>query len=121
MSLQGLLSSSSVTACNMVLALSAVILALTAALAHAQDNSQNSTYLSGLVQALNNAGLTSLASAVGFVNSTGTGNQLLANLSNRGNNYTIFAPNNDACRSTPLVISPVDSILTSALSFQRTR
>lgn len=81
----------------MVLALSAVVLALTAALANAQD--QNATYLSGLVETLNNAGLTSLASVVGLVNSTGTGNQLLTGLSNQNNNYTIFAPNDDACRS----------------------
>jgi len=84
----------------MVLVLSAVILALTAVLANAQDNTQNSTYLAGLVQTLNSAGLTSLATAIGSINSTGPGNQLLANLSNRGKNYTIFAPNNDACRST---------------------
>ena len=85
----------------MVLLLSAIVLALTAALANAQDNSQNSTYISGLVQALNGAGLTTLASAVGFVNSTGTGNQLLGKLSNQKNNYTILAPNNDACQSNP--------------------
>jgi len=84
----------------MVLVLPAVILALTAVLANAQDNTQNSTYLTGLVQTLNNAGLTSLASAIGFVNSTGSGNQLLTNLSNRGRNFTVFAPNNAACQST---------------------
>lgn len=81
----------------MVLVPSALILALTAALANAQDNS---TYISGLVQALNNAGLTSLASTLGSVNSTSAGNQLLANLSNQNNNFTVFAPNNDACQYT---------------------
>jgi len=81
----------------MVLVLSAVVLALTTSLVNAQ---QNSTYISGLVQALNDANLTSLAIAVGSVNSTGTGNQLLAALSNQGNNYTIFAPNDAACQST---------------------
>jgi len=83
----------------MVLFPSAIVLALTAALANAQDNGQNATYLNGLFQALNGAGLTTLATAIGFVNSTGDGNQLLATLSNQKNNYTIFAPNNDACRS----------------------
>jgi len=81
----------------MVLAFSAVVLALTASLANAQ---QNSTYISGLVQTLNNAGLTSLASAVGLVNSTGAGNQILSDISSQKNNYTIFAPNDAACQST---------------------
>ena len=102
---------------NMVLVLSAVVLALTASLANAQ---QNSTYLTGLVQTLNNAGLTSLANAVGFVNSTGTGNQLLAALSNQGNNYTIFAPNDAACQSTSFRRTTPDSILTSTSSHRRT-
>ena len=79
----------------MVLILSAVVLALTVTLADAQ---QNTTYISGLVQSLNNVGLTSLASAVGFVNSTGTGSQLLTNLASQNANYTIFAPNDDACQ-----------------------
>lgn len=96
----------------MVLLLSAVVLALTAALANAQDNTQNSTYIAGLLQALNGAGLTTLATAVGFVNSTGSGNHLLALLSNQKNNYTIFAPNNDACQSTSFVTPSPESILT---------
>ena len=100
----------------MVLFPSAIVLALTATLANAQDNGQNSTYLNGLLQALNGAGLTTLATAVGFVNSTGTGNQLLATLSNQKNNYTIFAPNNDACQSISFVAPFPDSILTSASS-----
>ena len=83
----------------MVLFFPVIALALTAALANAQDNGQNSTYLNGLLRTLNNAGLTSLASAVAFVNSTGTGNQLLASLSDQSKNYTIFAPNDDACQS----------------------
>ena len=96
----------------MVLLLSAVVLALTAALANAQDNTQNFTYIAGLLQALNGAGLTTLATAVGFVNSTGSGNHLLALLSNQKNNYTIFAPNNDACQSTSFVTPSPESILT---------
>jgi len=101
----------------MVLALSAVILALTAALANAQDNTQNSTYLSGLVQTLNNAGLTSLASAVGFVNSTGTGNQLLASLSDQNKNFTIFAPNDDAFSDAPDDINSDPDALTNVVAY----
>lgn len=83
----------------MVLVLSSLLLALTATLANAQSN-QNSTYVSGLIQALNDAGLTTLASAVGAVNSTNVGSQLLSKLSNQSQNYTVFAPNNDACESS---------------------
>lgn len=82
----------------MVLVLSTLLLALTATVANAQSNS---TYVSGLIQALNNAGLTSLASAVGAINSTTIGSQLLQNLSNQGKNYTVFAPNNDAFSNMP--------------------
>ena len=82
----------------MVLVLSTLFLALTATWVNAQDN-QNATYVSGLLDTLNNAGLTTLASAVGAVNSTDAGSQLLAKLSNQSTNYTIFAPNNDACQS----------------------
>jgi len=89
-----------ITTRNMVLVLSAVIVALIAILANAQDNTQNSTYFAGLVKILNDAGLTSFVSALGSVNSTGTGDQLLANLSNQKNNYTIVVPNNSACQST---------------------
>jgi len=103
----------------MVSVLSTAVLALTAALANAQDNTQNSTYVSGLLQTLNDAGLTSLASAIGFANATGPGNQILARLSNQGNNWTIFAPNNDACQSTSCYTAP-DPILTSTFSLQRT-
>jgi uncharacterized surface protein with fasciclin (FAS1) repeats len=97
----------------MVLVLSAVVLALTA-LADAQ---QNSTYISGLVQALNNAGLTSLATAVGFANSTGSGNQLLADLSNQGNNYTIFAPNDAAFSNVSSDINQDPSALANMVEY----
>lgn len=83
----------------MVLILSSLLLALAATLAAAQNN-QNSTYVSGLIQALNTAGLTTLASAVGAVNQTTVGSQLLSRLSNQSQNFTVFAPNNDACKFT---------------------
>lgn len=93
----------------MVLILSYLLLALTATLANAQN--QNSTYVSGLIQALNTVGLTTLASAVGAVNSTTAGSQLLSRLSNQSQNFTVFAPNNDAC--TPgLFASCLEPILT---------
>ena len=61
------------------------------------------------------------ASAVGFVNSTGTGNQLLVALSNQKNHYIVLAPNNDARQSVPSSISSLDSIPTSTSSLQHTR
>ena len=100
--------------------LSVIVLALTAALSNAQDNAQSSTYSPGFAQALNAAG-PPFASAVGFVNSTGTGNQLLVALSNQKNHYIVLAPNNDARQSVPSVISSLDSIPTSTSSLQHTR
>jgi len=98
----------------MVLLHCAATLALTAALANAQ---QNATYLSGLLQALNGAGLTTLATAVGFINSTGTGNQLLADLSNRNKNYTLFAPNNDAFSNAPSGVTQDPNALTDLVAY----
>lgn len=111
----------------MVFVLPSLLLALTATLVGAQNNqnsnNQNSTYVSGLIQALNNAGLTTLASAVGVVNSTNVGGQLLSNLSNQSKNYTVFAPNNDACTSHSLFCppTPLGSILTFTCSQQHPR
>jgi len=99
----------------MVLLPSVLLLALTAA-ANAQT-SPNSTYLSGLLQTLNNAGLTSLASALGAVNSTGPGSQLLANLSNQTTNYTVFAPNNDAFSSIPGGVTQDPNSLTDVVAY----
>jgi len=98
----------------MVLLLSAAILALTAGLAGAQ---QNTTYINGLVQTLNNAGLTSLATSIQFANSTGPGNQVLSNLSDQGKNYTIFAPNNDAFSSAPGNINQDPNALTNVIAY----
>jgi len=105
------------TTSNMVLVIPAVALALTAVLANAQDNTQNSTYLAGFVQTLNNAGLTTLASTVDSVNSTDTGKQLLARLSNKNNNYTIFAPNNAAFSSTPGNLIQDPNALTNVIAY----
>lgn len=83
----------------MVLIFSTLALALTATFVNAQN--QNATYVAGLLQTLNSAGLTTLASAVGAINSTNVGSQLLGQLSNTTHNYTVFAPNNDAFNNVP--------------------
>jgi uncharacterized surface protein with fasciclin (FAS1) repeats len=88
----------------MVLVLPSLLIALTATLANAQN--QNATYVSGLIDALNNAGLTTLATAVGAVNSTNIGTQLLSKLSDQSKNYTVFAPNNDACKPSLIPFLP---------------
>lgn len=98
----------------MVLVLSTLLLALTATVANAQSNS---TYVSGLIQTLNNAGLTSLASAVGAINSTTIGSQLLQNLSNQGKNYTVFAPNNDAFSNMPSGTNQGTNYLADVISY----
>jgi len=57
---------------------------------------QNTTYLTGLAQVLNNSGLTQLATVAAGVNSTTFGQQLLDALPTK--NWTIFAPDDAACR-----------------------
>jgi uncharacterized surface protein with fasciclin (FAS1) repeats len=99
----------------MVLILPSLLLALTATLANAQD--QNSTYVSGLIQALNTAGLTTLASAVGVVNSTTTGSQLLSRLSNQNQNFTVFAPNDDAFNNISSGITQDPNALVDIVSY----
>lgn len=80
----------------MVLVLSTLLLTLATTFVNAQNSQPNATYVNGLVQALNNAGLTSLATAIGAINSTAIGSQVLGQLSNTTNNYTVFAPDNGA-------------------------
>ncbi|KAF9779813.1 FAS1 domain-containing protein [Thelephora terrestris] len=99
----------------MVFVLSTLLLALTATLANAQ--SQNSTYVSGLIQALNNAGLTTLATAVGAVNSTNVGSQLLSQLSDQSRNFTVFAPNNDAFNNVSSSITQDPNALTDIVAY----
>lgn len=60
---------------------------------------QNLTYLTSLLGALNSAGLTSLATAAGQINSTTTGQNVLTQLSKQ-TPFTVFAPNNNACTYT---------------------
>ena len=73
--------------------------AVTLALATVLARAQNTTYLDGLVSALESAGLTELITVAATVNGTSAGQSLLNNLTS-GNAYTIFAPNNDACEYT---------------------
>lgn len=100
----------------MVLILPPLLLALTATLVNAQDN-QNSTYVSGLIQAFNSIGLTTLASAVGAANSTSTGSQLLSKLSNQSQNYTVFAPNNDAFNNVPGSVTQDPNALVDIIAY----
>lgn len=99
----------------MVFVLPPLLLALTATLANAQ--SQNSTYVSGLIQALNNAGLTVLSSAIGSINSTSSGSQLLSKLSNQSQNFTLFAPDNDAFNNIPSGITQDPNTLTDVVAY----
>ena len=70
-------------------------IAALAALASAQDNT--TAFLTQLTDALNGAGLTSLASAIQTVAGTTTGQSLLSILAN-GTTATVFAPTNNACK-----------------------
>lgn len=99
----------------MVLVLSTLLLALTATFANAQN--QNATYVAGLLNALNSAGLTTLASAVGAINSTSVGSQLLGQLSNTTHNYTVFAPNNEAFNNVPNGVTQDPGALTDIIAY----
>jgi uncharacterized surface protein with fasciclin (FAS1) repeats len=79
--------------------------------AYAQDTS----YLTGLVTALNSLGLTGLAGAAAKVNGTEAGAALLSKLSS--GNFTVFAPNNNAFDAVPRSAANNDSLLTSILSY----
>lgn len=53
-------------------------------------------YLAGLVQTLNTDGLSTLAAASATLNNSNNGQQVAQALST--GNWTLFAPNNQACR-----------------------
>jgi hypothetical protein len=67
----------------------------------------------GLISAFQAAGLTSLADAAQKANGTAAGQQLLAALVNGTQNYTVFAPNNDACKPLTMHL-PVFRMRTSS-------
>lgn len=78
------------------------LLSLTTLALFAFAQAQNATYIAGLVQALNSSGLTQLATVTASINSTALGQQLISALPTR--NWTIFAPDDNAC--TPDFIDP---------------
>jgi hypothetical protein len=71
------------------------LLSLTALVHMAFAQAPNSTYLTGLGQALNASGLTQLAAVAAGINNTAIGQRLLSALPTK--NWTIFAPNDTAC------------------------
>jgi len=76
-------------------------LSLLAAASSALAQNQNMTVLTGLLQALQDANLTSLLSVASQVNGTSTGESLFAALSN-GMPYVLFAPSNEAFDNAPM-------------------
>jgi uncharacterized surface protein with fasciclin (FAS1) repeats len=99
----------------MVLFLSPLLLALSATLVNAQN--QNSSYLTGLLQALNSSGLTTLAASVALVNSTTTGSQFLSRLSNLNQNFTAFAPDNAAFNNIPSNNTQDPNLIVNVISY----
>ncbi|KAJ1307765.1 hypothetical protein OPQ81_001852 [Rhizoctonia solani] len=89
---------------------------LTALAAPALAQQLNTTYITGLLGALNGLGLTSLVSVASSVaNDTNGGTALLAQLSQ--GNKTVFAPNNEAFGRVPQNVSSNVGLLTSILSY----
>ncbi|KAG8762694.1 hypothetical protein FRC11_008009 [Ceratobasidium sp. 423] len=89
---------------------------LTALAAPALAQDVNTTYLTGLLGALNGLGLTSLVSIASSVaNNTNGGTALLAQLSQ--GNKTVFAPNNEAFGRVPRNVSGDAGLLTSIISY----
>lgn len=78
---------------------SSLLLAALAVPALAQ--SQNITFLTGLLTQLQAANLTSLATVAASINQTSTGQRILSLLSSN-TPFTVFAPNNQACAYFPL-------------------
>jgi uncharacterized surface protein with fasciclin (FAS1) repeats len=81
----------------------------------ALGQAQNATYLAGLVQALTNANLTSLAATAAAINSTDLGKYLLAALPNGP--LTIFAPTNDAFANVPSSVANDTQLLADIIAY----
>ncbi|KAG8680057.1 hypothetical protein FRC09_018514, partial [Ceratobasidium sp. 395] len=75
----------------------------------------NTTYITGLLAALNSAGLTSLVSVAQSVANNTNGTALLAQLSQ--GQKTVFAPSNAAFADVPSNVSSNSNLLTSILSY----
>ncbi|QRV90086.1 homoaconitate hydratase [Ceratobasidium sp. AG-Ba] len=91
----------------------ALLAAVFAAPALAQE--VNSTYIAGLLAALNGAGLTSLANTTQSISNNSNGTALLAQLSQ--GQKTVFAPNNAAFSAVPGDVSSNTNRLVSILSY----
>ncbi|KAG8679812.1 hypothetical protein FRC08_016724 [Ceratobasidium sp. 394] len=79
------------------------------------QNNVNTTYVSGLVEALNGLGLSSLANGMTQSANNANGSALLAQLSQ--GNKTVFAPNNQAFSRVPNNVSSNANLLISILSY----
>ncbi|KAG9081262.1 hypothetical protein FRC06_005685 [Ceratobasidium sp. 370] len=75
----------------------------------------NTTYITGLLGALNGLGLTSLATVARSIANNTNGVALLAQLSQ--GSKTVFAPNNEAFGRVPSSVSSDVDLLTSILSY----
>ncbi|KDR73238.1 hypothetical protein GALMADRAFT_228341 [Galerina marginata CBS 339.88] len=82
----------------------------------AQDQNSTSTYVQECVDALQSAGFTALAHVITTVSSTESGKSLFYQLSS-GNNYTLFAPDNNAIQAVPASVSGNSSLLAEYLSY----
>jgi len=91
---------------------SALFLALLPVVAYAQ----NPSAVSGLVQALNQAGLTQLVQVAAQLNGTTVGQSLLSNLTS-GDPFLVFAPNNEAWSSAPSNLTSDQDTLTSVFGY----
>ncbi|KAF9043849.1 FAS1 domain-containing protein [Hymenopellis radicata] len=76
---------------------------------------QNPDYLNTIAQALQRAGLTSLASAAARLTNTTTGQTLLNRLPN--GNFTLFAPDNEAFTGAPDAFASDDELVARVLSY----
>lgn len=85
-----------------------LLLALTATLANAQELS--SDYVAGLIQYLNASNFVNLSLTMGVLNRQGPGSQLLAGLSDTSRDFTLFAPNDDACEFRFLASLPFSGL-----------
>lgn len=80
-----------------------LLVSLVALLKPAGAQQPDPTYVQGLVNALQSVGLTQLANATMAINSTFVGQRLLSRLSD--GNYTVFAPNDEACEFLIIIVS----------------
>ncbi|OCH85619.1 FAS1 domain-containing protein [Obba rivulosa] len=90
--------------------------ALLVAAPSAWAQSQNLTFLTGLLTTLQSANLTSLISATSTFNSSGVGQGILGDLSS-GSPFVLFAPSNEAFASAPSNVTSDSGRLTDVLAY----